>query len=109
MAEDEKVLVDANDVSSSSLMPSKNKILSQVTAAYLDTIDLNNIPEPWEIESSILADTKVEFDLQNAIRGKGDKWRLPQELIPSQIADIILRLYPVANISCAGEKCGFSL
>lgn len=104
MAEDEKVLVDANDVSSSSLMPSKNKILSQVTAAYLDTIDLNNIPEPWEIESSILADTKVEFDLQNAIRGKGDKWRLPQELIPSQIADIILRLYPVANISCAGEN-----
>ena len=92
------------DVVSNSLPATKNTVIRNATRDYLSTVDLNNIPSPDEIEAGIINEVKIAFDLENAIRPKGSKWKVPDELIPSQIADILLKLYPVANVSCAGEN-----
>ena len=81
-----------------------NKVIRKVTREYLNTVDVNNIPSPDDIEGYILAEVKTAFDLENSIRPKGDKWKVPQKLSHSQIADILLALYPVANVSCSGEN-----
>ena len=92
------------DVVSNSLPATKNTVIRNATRDYLSTVDLNNIPSPDEIEAGIINEVKIAFDLENAIRSKGSKWRVPEELIPAQIADILLKLYPVANVCCAGEN-----
>lgn len=107
MATEEKNTMDVVSSGSdtcSSMNVSKSEVLRQVTADYLSTIDVNNPPSPAQIEGDILAETKVRYDLENAIRGKGDKWRVPQELTPAQIADIILKLYHVANVTSSREN-----
>ena len=92
------------DVVSNSLPATKNTVIRNATRDYLSTVDLNNIPSPDEIEAGIINEVKIAFDLENAIRPKGSKWKVPDELIPAQIADILLKLYPVANVCCAGEN-----
>ena len=92
------------NVVSNSLPATKNTVIRNATRDYLSTVDLNNIPLPDEIEAGIINEVKIAFDLENAIRPKGSKWKVPDELIPAQIADILLKLYPVANVCCAGEN-----
>lgn len=107
MATEEKNTMDVvSSEDSTVIVPnvSKNGALAEVTNAYLSTIDVDNPPSPSQIEADILAETKIRFDLENAIRAKGDKWKVPQELIPVQIAEIILKLYPVVNISSSSEN-----
>lgn len=83
---------------------SKHQVLREVTKKYLDGIDPLNPPPPEQIEREILHHVEEEFDLENANRGKGRKWKVPERLAPSQIADIMVRLYPICRISCAGEN-----
>ena len=83
---------------------SKGEVIRQVTSDYLATIDVDNPPSPAEIQGDIIKNMGDAFDLENALLPKGRKWHCPDELAPSQIADIIRTLYPVANISCAGSN-----
>lgn len=79
--------------------------LEKVTADYLMTIDKNNPPSPNEIAATILQNTDHEFSTENAVRQANHypKWPIPRSLAPSQIADILLYLYPIVRIALAGE------
>ena len=80
----------------------KDETIREVTTKYLDMIDMNNLPTPADIQADILDEMRIAFDTENANRPKGDKWRYMEKLIPAQIADILLKIYPIVNIACAG-------
>ena len=80
----------------------KDETIREITQEYLDNIDIHQLPAPADIQADILAATGTAFDLENSVRAKGDTWRKPDKLIPAQIADILLKLYNIVNIACAG-------
>ena len=75
----------------------KNETIKEVTTQYLSTLNLNNLPSPAEIQADILDETATAFDIENAARTK-DKWKCPDKLNAMQIADIMLKIYPICNI-----------
>lgn len=81
--------------------------IRQVTGDYLGTIDPSNPPTPADIEADILDELKAAFDLENTVKGKGEKWKIMDKLIPVQVAIITVTLYPVILIDMtngAGER-----
>lgn len=88
-------------------MATKNKVIRDCTLEYLDTIDVYNPPTPSMIEEDILTRVNIEFDVHNA--NSATKWRLMDALIPAQIAEIMLKLYNIVNISCAGENSSYDI
>ena len=83
---------------------SRPHLLREATLEYLETLDPKNPPNPETIAETILTVTTEKCREVNATRSKGEaKWRLPVELTPEQIADVIATLYPVCNLVCAGE------
>lgn len=82
----------------------KDETIRIITNSYLDSIDVSNPPTPAEIQSEILDLLRIEFETENNLRSKGDKWRIMDRLCPAQIADILLRLHPIINVACAGTN-----
>ena len=83
---------------------SRPHVLREATLEYLETLDPQNPPNPETIAETILTVTTEKCREVNATRSKGEaKWRLPVALEPVQIADVIVTLYPVCNLVCAGE------
>ena len=80
----------------------KSDTIREVTTDYLSQINVLSPPPPAQIEADILDQLQVSFDVENQIRPKYP-WRPLEKLIPAQIADIIMTLYPVASVACAGE------
>lgn len=76
----------------------KSETIKEVTTQYLSTLNLNNLPSPAEIQADILDETATAFDIENAARPKGSKWTIPDKLNAMQIADIMLKIYPICNI-----------
>ena len=79
-----------------------NQVLRETTLDYLNSIDMANPPTPDEIEEHLLIAIHNEFEAANACRSKGDKWRIPQKLEFSQIANIMAHMYHIARIRTAG-------
>lgn len=75
-----------------------NQVSREITQTYLDSIDKTNPPEPSVIESEILDLVRIEFETENNLRAKGDKWKIPQVLNFAQIATIMANLYPIACV-----------
>ena len=83
---------------------SRPHVINEATIEYLNTLDPKNPPNPETIAETILTVTTEKCREVNATRSKGEaKWRLPVALEPVQIADVIVTLYPVCNLVCAGE------
>lgn len=80
---------------------SKDEKIRQITKDYLSTVDRDNPPTPDVIAGDILAITRHEFETENALLRSG-KWKIPDCLHPSQIASILLYLYPIVRIAFAG-------
>ena len=80
----------------------RDEIIREITEDYLEKINPSNPPSPKQIQEDLLLLIQNQFELENVTRAKGNKLQLPQKLSASQIADIILRVHPVACISCAG-------
>lgn len=81
----------------------KDETIRDITTSYLDRIDVKDPPSPATIQADLLEEIMDAFDLENASKDKGKKWKYPQKLIPTQIADTLLRIHPIANIACAGD------
>lgn len=81
----------------------KDETIRDITTSYLDRIDVKNPPSPATIQADLLEEIMDAFDLENASKDKGKKWKYPDKLIPTQIADTLLRIHPIANIACAGD------
>lgn len=82
----------------------KSDTIREVTQSYLKSIDLNNPPSPSSIEEEILKNLYTKFNKHNAENPAELQWRYPDHLFPAQIADILLALFPIVNIACAGIK-----
>lgn len=76
----------------------KNDTIREMTLDYLSSLDINNLPAPKDIEGDILDNICSAFQLEKAARPEL-KWKPLEKLLPAQIADIILKLYRVANIN----------
>ena len=87
-------------------MTTKNQTIQEVTLNYLDSIDVDNPPLPQTMESEILEKLHTEFEIHNLSSAKDEKWRHINRLVPAQIADILLTLFPIVNIAYAGFKAG---
>lgn len=79
-------------------------ILREITDDYLDNIDVNNPPTPKQIEQEIFDLMRSRIAMENTIREKGEKLRLPNSLSFSQIAAIMARLYPIVRVSFTEES-----
>ena len=82
----------------------KDETMRLVTDEYLSGINPSNPPSPKDLQQQLLGEVRTEFKLHNAAVDKEDRWRLPEALSTSQIAAIMLRLYNIKNIACAGEN-----
>ena len=79
----------------------KDETIREITAEYLQQIDIDNPPCPADIQADILDRIRNVFDAHNGQHPE-DKWKYITKLLPAQIADILLTLYPIVNIACAG-------
>ena len=79
-----------------------NQVIRDVTLNYLDSIDVDNPPTEQTIEVDILEALATEIRTINATREPGTKWKIPQKLNFSQIADIMAHLYKICCIKTAG-------
>ena len=86
----------------------KDEAMRIVTEKYLDGIDCQNPPSPQKLQSELLACVQNEFKVQNTTKDKGDKWRMPDKLSTSQLTEVLLKLYHIRNIACAGENADTS-
>ena len=81
----------------------QNETIREITETYLEKIDRKNPPKPAVIEAELLEEMEIAFEAINTTKEKGRRWSYLQKLIPSQIADILLRIHRIANITYAGE------
>lgn len=80
----------------------KDETLREITTQYLAGINKTNPPDPATIQADIIEQTHLKFEIINTQFKKGQGWKAPDKLAPAQIADILMALYPVANIAYAG-------
>lgn len=76
-----------------------NQALEYVTRTYLDSLDPADPPAPAEIEQRLLALTNGVYADDNERRKPGNKTPLLRRLTPYQIAQCLLRLHHVVNVS----------
>ena len=81
----------------------KHQVLRETTREYLETLDKSNPPPLEQIEQELLYQIELQFDLENSVKPKGRKWKIPEALSFPLIADILAALYPICTISCAGK------
>lgn len=86
----------------------KNETIKQVTEQYLAQLNMTNIPSPADIEADLLGLEQMEFTLENKVKEKNERWKIPDQLTANQIANIMLKIYPICCISCAGNNADTS-
>ena len=80
-----------------------NDVLRITTLDYLNQINISAPPAPATVEAQLLMAQRLQIQLANTNLEKGEKWKVPQRLIPWQIANIVAKLYPVCTICTGGE------
>lgn len=80
----------------------RENTIRNTTLNYLNGLSPSNMPSNRQIEEELIDLMEQEFDLQNAVKTKGRKWKILVSLTPKQIAEIIAFKYPVRKIACAG-------
>ena len=83
---------------------SQSQVLRETTLDYLAPYSPANHPDPFVIEAELLEQVQMAFEMESALRPKGQKWQIPKSLAFSQIAEIIAKLYPVCRVACVGEN-----
>ena len=86
----------------------KEDTIKNITTEYLRDIDIDNYPDPEQIKGDLLERIHDSFELENSCKDKNNKWKIPQELDGSVIAQIILRLYHVRRLMWSGAKVGIN-
>ena len=77
-----------------------DQIIRDTTSDYLNVLKTKSpLPSIDDIAIGLLHATTLAFEAENINRPKNAKLRMPDKLTPSQIADIILALFPVYVIS----------
>lgn len=75
-----------------------NYIVQNETRNYIDSLDKLNPPSPTEIEMELIAQIKAQIQILNSDLPSKDKMVAPKALNHSQIAELMMALYPIARI-----------
>lgn len=89
-------------------VPAKTRlfVIRKATMDTLHALTAAELKDPTVVESRVLQAVHNEIELENAVRkaSKQDTWKHINELMPSQIADIIVYSYPIRRIAGAGKN-----
>ena len=78
--------------------PSRTGIIRRVTTYLLDNMTRDELFDAEFVQSVILRECNSELDLLNSVKSKDDKFRKMAQLVPAQVADILMRKYPIALV-----------
>lgn len=84
-------------------MSTRNQIIEDVTDAYIESLDLDNLPSPRVIEDELVTAINDGISLANEIRPKSDKIRKLEALDHHSIAKLMLATNCICKINCAKE------
>ena len=94
----------ANTSTTQLVRRTRNQIIDETTDAYIASLNRNNLPSPETISIELVQKIQDAFDIENATKGKGSKFRAPDQLSFDQIAQFMAILFPIVRISCAGAS-----
>lgn len=86
----------------------RSQIIDETTDEYIEQLDLTNPPSPETISIELTQLIEDQIMLENQIRPKNGKFRIPDKLSFDQIASLMAAMYPIARISCAGNNADSS-
>lgn len=76
-----------------------NELVRTATAAYLDALDMSNVPPPRQIEAELLEKVNRSITTDNLSRDKRDQLSTLKTLTHSQVADIMLKLHKICRVA----------
>ena len=80
-----------------------NQVIQEVTEAYAN-VTLFDTKSPSDIESEVVSYIHDRIKQVNDDLDKGDKLRAPQKLCVSQVATLMLHMYPIIRVKCGGTN-----
>ena len=92
----------ASKPSGQAVSQSRLAVIHEVTLQTLQGMTDTQKHNPAYVETAILDNIQTSFDLINTMRTR--KWPPLTELLPSQIADILVETYPIVRIAGAGKN-----
>lgn len=75
-----------------------NYVIQNETRRFINQIDKTNPPEPGEIEIQLINQIKNQISVLNMELSSKDKMAAPKALNHTQIAEIMMALYPIARV-----------
>ena len=81
---------------------SRNKALDMIVNTFLENNTIDAFSSVDEIVNQIISMAKREFQMHNENSPKDSKMTIPVDLTPAMIAKIMLQMYCIRNINCAG-------
>lgn len=81
---------------------SRSKALDMCVNSFLENNEIDAYSDPDEIVEQLMAFVQNEFRRHNEAAPKGTKMPVPSDLTPAMIAKIMLKMYCIKNINCAG-------
>lgn len=75
-----------------------NYVIQKETRDYIDTLDPDNPPTPSEIEIELIHRIKNQIQIINGDLEPKDRLVAPKALNHSQIAELMMKLYPIARV-----------
>jgi len=80
----------------------KSLALEEIVETYLENNPVDAFSNPKDIAQQIGELMHHEFRLYNETAPKGSKLTAPSNLTPDMIARVMMRMYCIRNINCAG-------
>ena len=80
-----------------------NAVLRETTLNYLSGLSIITPPSAETVEAELLDRIRTEFDIENSVKEKDRRWRIPKELSNITIARIILKLCYVRRLLWSGD------
>lgn len=82
-------------------IPVRDDIVAEVTASYLDSLDVTNLPELKELKEQLFTVTVERLRLLNSSIAKDVQLQLPSGLTEDQIYQVLNKLYNVRRVACS--------
>ncbi len=82
---------------------SRSQALDMCVNSFLENNTIDAYSDPKDITEQVISLTQNEFRRHNETAPEGTKMSVPTDLTPAMIAKIMLRMYSIKNINCAGK------
>ena len=82
---------------------SRYAAIREVTMDVLNRLTPAQLQDHFYVEQAVLEGCQMRIEVENTFRAKGNKWKQNHELIPAQIADIIIKSNKIVSIVVDGD------